>query len=445
MSRIRIVKGKITEKIGGEYNIYSKSNIIYNAVEEVLNKGENEGISYGSPSDPPLQEIRPKCLVKFRPHDKYKNNPNFGFDWLREGDSGQNGDNWFGRIMGKYYKQDSNEVLDNLNGWNDNFKKDLGMYDKKLRSYTNLSISWKSKKNKPYLYPVPILTLLKDRTATFNLKIEIQQRPKKLTFEFRSPKAKEYFKLNIEEIGDIRDGKYDKYNYFKITCIKEFSTMQTLYVKADGEICGAMKIHPNSSTFRKNLNVAFVNVSTNITGEPIVGEPAMGGKDFFIKCCNQALLIPNLVEERIPLDCTHNTFKRNFAPNNSRLITNTSGMITYLEERLERQFGNKYEGYKVLYFIGDQSDRLNGFTGYGINTCVQFAGHNKATIAHEPMHSLCLPHTFVGITRGCGKPYYTYEAKKTNNLMDYSHQDGIERFSLFHWQWKVLNNKINVK
>lgn len=41
---------------------------------------------------------------------------------------------------------------------------------------------------------------------------------------------------------------------------------------------------------------------------------------------------------------------------------------------------------------------------------------------------------------------YTYEATKTNNLMDYSHiaKPPIERFSLFIWQWTVLNNKIKI-
>lgn len=49
--------------------------------------------------------------MKFRPHDKYKDNPDFGFDWLRAGDSGQKGDNWFGGIMGKYFETDDITVF----------------------------------------------------------------------------------------------------------------------------------------------------------------------------------------------------------------------------------------------------------------------------------------------------------------------------------------------
>ncbi|WP_264857543.1 hypothetical protein, partial [Capnocytophaga catalasegens] len=67
-----------------------------------------------------------------------------------------------------------------------------------------------------------------------------------------------YLKLNKTEITDIREGKYTLYNQFSIECIKEFDEIQILYVKADEEICGAIKIHPNSSEFRKNIDVVFV-------------------------------------------------------------------------------------------------------------------------------------------------------------------------------------------
>ena len=75
-----------------------------------------------------------------------------------------------------------------------------------------------------------------------------------------------------------------------------------------------------------------------------------------------------------------------------------------------------------------------------------FGKHNKATIAHETIHSLYLPHTFAGISERGAIPKYTYEATKTNNLMDYSHvaSPPIERFYLFIWQWNVLNSQIKI-
>lgn len=208
---------------------------------ETKNSLSNKSNNY----EPHREKIKAKCIVMFRPHNGYKNNPDFGFDWLRVGDSGQAGDNWFGNIMGKYYEKDNITVFGDTNNWNSNFKKDMKMYNKLLRSYTSFNISWKdkwtgkgkSRKKEPYLYPIPVLTLLQGRSALFNLKIEIEEEPQKLTFEFKDKKGSEFFELNVKEINDIRKGKYDKFNYFKITCKKESPTEQLLYVKADGEIC----------------------------------------------------------------------------------------------------------------------------------------------------------------------------------------------------------------
>jgi len=52
MSRTRIVKGKIVEVIEKDYNIFSESNIIYNAAEMVTEKGETKGVSYGISGKP---------------------------------------------------------------------------------------------------------------------------------------------------------------------------------------------------------------------------------------------------------------------------------------------------------------------------------------------------------------------------------------------------------
>lgn len=116
------------------------------------------------------------------------------------------------------------------------------MYDKKLKSYKSFSINWKKVNKKPYLYTIPTLTLLKGKTAKFNLKIEIQEKPKKLTLEFKDKKTEDYLSLNLKEIGDVKKGKYDRFNYLKITCKESFDKEQILYVKADGEICGDLLI-----------------------------------------------------------------------------------------------------------------------------------------------------------------------------------------------------------
>ena len=119
------------------------------------------------------------------------------------------------------------------------------------------------------------------------------------------------------------------------------------------------------------------------------------------------------MKKKSALDCTNNTFGGLFGKDfkdfagigklssgiNGQKITETAGMKDYLEGRLKSQFGDKYKGYTVLYFIGEEAN-WNGFSNYGWTTCVQFGRHNKATIAHETIHSLYLPHTFASKRTG---------------------------------------------
>lgn len=66
MSRIRIVKGKFTEVVGKDYNIYSASSIVDNALGTITMTGEKKGVTYGNPEKPSEINIYPKKIV-FRP------------------------------------------------------------------------------------------------------------------------------------------------------------------------------------------------------------------------------------------------------------------------------------------------------------------------------------------------------------------------------------------
>jgi hypothetical protein len=99
------------------------------------------------------------------------------------------------------------------------------------------------------------LTLLKGKSALLTLKIEIKEKPQKLTFEFKDKDAEKYLSLNLKEIGVIKVGKYDKSNYLKITCKEQFSKEQMLYVKADGEICGAFNYSPQLFSSCQKISV----------------------------------------------------------------------------------------------------------------------------------------------------------------------------------------------
>jgi hypothetical protein len=56
MSRIRIVGGTIVKTTGGDHNIYSDGNIVYNSAKAITETSD-VGISYGEPLSPPKKEI----------------------------------------------------------------------------------------------------------------------------------------------------------------------------------------------------------------------------------------------------------------------------------------------------------------------------------------------------------------------------------------------------
>ena len=61
MSRTRIVKGKITERVKGDISIYSASNIIETSLQSIVETGKEKGISFGQPSKPP--EYQPENTI----------------------------------------------------------------------------------------------------------------------------------------------------------------------------------------------------------------------------------------------------------------------------------------------------------------------------------------------------------------------------------------------
>ena len=61
MSRTRIVKGKITERVKGDISIYSASNIIETSMQSIVETGKEKGISFGQPSKP--TEYQPENTI----------------------------------------------------------------------------------------------------------------------------------------------------------------------------------------------------------------------------------------------------------------------------------------------------------------------------------------------------------------------------------------------
>lgn len=84
MSRIRIVRGKIKKRTGGNHVNYSAGSISRTAFKRINEQGINGGLRYKKPEIPELATIErlKKFLVHFRRPDDYDGK--YGFDWLRD-------------------------------------------------------------------------------------------------------------------------------------------------------------------------------------------------------------------------------------------------------------------------------------------------------------------------------------------------------------------------
>ena len=88
MSRTRIVGGKITEIVHGDYNIYSASDIIFNSEKSVIPNGK-QGIVIGNKVEKITskdnsndeENNKPEYIVEFKHTPSYDGE--FGFDWMR--------------------------------------------------------------------------------------------------------------------------------------------------------------------------------------------------------------------------------------------------------------------------------------------------------------------------------------------------------------------------
>ena len=423
----------------------------------------------------PVEDIKSQCVVHFRPGKGY--NGGYGFDWFRVGDSEIEGDFHFKDIIGRYYNVSTKATVErNYNQKNKDGKEETvtvafernskldqpKMYVRKKNSFYKFGIPWKKnvfdKETANYTYYAPRMTLMEGDNAVLSLITEINPKkgkPQKIELKFEKDDAKSYLSIDKETIPS-QDGN----TTLKITCNKEFDKTQVLNVLADGMVCGRLKIAPNAKKYQRNIKVLFVNVKTNISKEQKqTGTPAPGSKELFLRTLKQAFVtVPEGVQE-VTLDCT-GWFKHSFKFRwkfckkvKEKYVIDVDKAVkmrTYMTDLLKDQYGDKYDGYYQVFFFGEgghsakSGGLLNGYAILDSFYGVYFSGHKAATVGHEMFHALGLKHTFD--YTDTSRSDFAYKIAKTDNMLDYSHIVGIERKSLFYWQWRKLNSNFpNVK
>ena len=449
--------GDLTFRAGGKNEWTSPQTIV----------GDYEPMELPNKTSIPI--VKSKCLVEFRPHSNWKGE--YGFDWIRTGDTGRSGDNPLYCILGRYYfpipnsggEIDSCGTPENIEEYykygtpvnvtpedyySYKFIKDKEMFNRLTRTFSRFKITWKNPAKELPFYVVPILTLWKGRKATFSLKFEGKEKAKNITFEFENSfvEDKGYLtlerpKLDLNKIS-LENGNlnYLKKDCFTICCNKEFDTPQKLLVKADGKLCGAMLILPNSYKVRREIKIVIIYTETSISDKK--GE-LVGKEESLRNFLNQAMIDPKITYEN--LVCKYKNKEENKKFKEECTYFNKDDGMYYLKGMNMRTFENhilkfyyekfkdKYNDYYKIFLVGERSEKYEGFTEVWNKYSFCLLNADERTAAHEVLHSIGLDHTFEK-----NSDDFIYEGQQTDNVMDYLNK-GV---ALYQWQWKLINPAI---
>ena len=449
--------GDLTFRAGGKNEWTSPQTIV----------GDYEPMELPNKTSIPI--VKSKCLVEFRPHSNWKGE--YGFDWIRTGDTGRSGDNPLYCILGRYYipipnsggEIDSCGTPENIEEYykygtpvnvtpedyySYKFIKDKEMFNRLTRTFSRFKITWKNPAKELPFYVVPILTLWKGRKATFSLKFEGKEKAKNITFEFENSfvEDKGYLtlerpKLDLNKIS-LENGNlnYLKKDCFTICCNKEFDTPQKLLVKADGKLCGAMLILPNSYKVRREIKIVIIYTETSISDKK--GE-LVGKEESLRNFLNQAMIDPKITYEN--LVCKYKNKEENKKFKEECTYFDKKDRIYYLKGMNMRTFENhilkfyyekfkdKYNDYYKIFLVGERSEKYEGFTEVWNKYSFCLLNADERTAAHEVLHSIGLDHTFEK-----NSDDFIYKGQQTDNVMDYQNK-GV---ALYQWQWKLINPAI---
>jgi hypothetical protein len=463
------VGGKIIVNAKGDIKSYAKENIEINSEKSIKVTGAEKGVSSGKPKMISIY-VNEKCLVHFRPKDNW-NGENFGFDWVRTGDTKIKGDTNYKQIIGKYgtvYASRGGVLTQS----NDEFRKLMSKFNPHTffvkdksgkKKAVNYCVPWlclypesivkQVKQKDGTLKPTEVKSGFKNTVATLRTVVQIDKKPEKLELDYDT----KLFKI-ISPAFPLSIGVHEI--EITITCLKEFNTNQPIKVVAtyknvkgvlEKSLAGKLQVLKNK--IRYKAKVLFVNISSNIGKGVFTANPI--GRDIELKkYLNQGLINPIIT--KVSLDLSENIDAKTKKVTNKKRDFNIALGVTaktipdgtldstyiYLNKELKSKFGNKYNDYFKLYFIPEESGNVAGIgRSMDDNTrtvIVYSSGFSDSTVAHEALHSMGLYHSFDN------DGDFTFEIYKTDNIMDYSDIGivPIPVISLYHWQWARVWSRI---
>ena len=450
---------------------------------EQANNITNSAESYATSA----QQIHAKCLVHFRPKRGWKGE-DYGFDWMRVGDTGVFGDTDYKTIVAKQYKKGTFDLIrgiENKNEYKGDFITDEDLYLELGNDvYGAYEVPWRmttdptgnSEVAKYYcswlsMYPIKkVGESEQPNSVQVLLKIDIEEAPYELRF-----KVPEGFVVSPEVIHTQDKPKGIFEVPLTITCNTACESDQELKVMAianegvpieQGLLAGKLRIWANAPAKQKKAKIILIKVTTPpiSRGRKGTGETA-GQEELFKKFLQQALIdtevITKEVDVSIPTEAsyflrayTKSGLIRSHYKERSDIPVGFKDIENYIYDKLKADLSakgedpNQYDNaYKAIYFGengGGQNNRgtIDKVEGYNAGKfIVLFQEKDKSTATHEFLHAFNLPHSFTN-REVDDHAKSTYKVQMTENIMDYSHLVPEERYSLWKWQWEVANGSI---
>ena len=302
-----------------------------------------------------LADTYPKSNAIFRPEQGCADN--FGFDWMRDGESNAPaGKIGYRHIMGKQHDASGN-VITEVNEWNGyEFRQDPAMYKRLETEYESFFIQNGAQVEKYYvptlrIYPPHDDSLLPEkdldrqpifgaygvdyddhpnRVAHLILKLSITDEPERIELKYE----REFFDVDIRDSSDIKiepeampKGEGEHPLNFTIWCKKEFNIEQKIEVRAysdntdkTGKRIGLLRVKPNNKYQRKSKKIALISVWTDINGEkrPVLKEKALSLKKFL----RQAFITPVFEDFELDMTRSENDAFNPIKPSNSTFLFN---------------------------------------------------------------------------------------------------------------------------
>lgn len=421
----------------------------------------------------------------------------FGFDWFRVGD---NGDNAFNKIVAQ-------SQLNLLENEYERFTLLTPRHETYYVPYLSLFAPETVKKEKQGVCDV----ILGMRFKTFG---EVE----KIVFDY----DKELLSVDVgNEEANVLTGKeinaitdYNLERLVRIRCIAKgdgFDDAQEIKVwaypkekynavsathpnehseedikEARKVLAGKILLPANSKRYRWKIKVVFIKVMTNIEDESEVKYTSKGPSDAELsrlkKTFNHSLTLVEIEKEIKTLDLSENKdFKITKDKNGNdvfgrfifhkgvdnvlnsedyidrRILEDRKGFFKELRRLFFEQKGNeKYKNhYMAFYFAESTYDTYSLPDGKEHKTLAQAEGLNTKAVAvfngakdidltHEILHSCGLKHPF------SEENWIMFEKHMTDNIMDYvrphEKDEPIEQSKVFtwKWQWRIMNPRLNV-